>query len=341
MEAMTQFFRRAMGFHGIPQGKLPKFSGESRRRGELTLREWLDEFDQLTEPLCLDDKAKARIMVDHLAGAAKDEVMCLPEEKRFNPTDVRKALQLCFTPAETVQSLSALFHNRFQEDGESLADFSRDLIRIYSRMEATAPTQEDAGALKQLRDGTLKEQFVRGAREAWVKRELRRISIAPTTDNFEKMREEAILLFQDLPARKAVVREVQAVDPETTIKSMAACQEKLLTEITELKNEVSALRAKTMEIDELRKKIAQLEGNVQKSNRPRRQHGRGDHGTRGTRMQDRSQGRSLSEVTCYNCQQLGHYAYNCPSSELDQPIPQLGQQPFLVPPSTQGQQGNC
>lgn len=116
-------------------------------------------------------------------------------------------------------------------------------------MEASAPTQEDASVLKQLRDGTLKEQFVKGAREAWVKRELRCISIAHMTDNFEEMREEVILVFKDSPTQEAIVREVQGVDPEAMIKSVAACQEKLLAEIKEL-----------------RKKVAHLEKNVQKSN---------------------------------------------------------------------------
>lgn len=47
----SMFFKRAMGFHGIPQGRLAKFSGEHCRPGELTLSEWLDEADDVTQPM--------------------------------------------------------------------------------------------------------------------------------------------------------------------------------------------------------------------------------------------------------------------------------------------------
>ncbi|PIK57849.1 hypothetical protein BSL78_05232 [Apostichopus japonicus] len=137
-DAMSQFFKRAMGFHGIPQGRLTKFKG-------------------------------------------------------------------------TAQSASVEFHNRRQGERESLADFSRSLIRLYNKMETTAPTQEEAKALEKLRNRSLRDQFSAGAREEWVRRELRRISLATKDDGFEEMRKEAIYLFQDGGTHQVTkVREVTA-----------------------------------------------------------------------------------------------------------------------------------
>lgn len=46
-QAMTQFFKRAMGFQGIPPGRLPKFHGNAERPCERSLREWLEDFEQI------------------------------------------------------------------------------------------------------------------------------------------------------------------------------------------------------------------------------------------------------------------------------------------------------
>lgn len=65
------------------------------------------------------------------------------------------------------------------------------------KMEMSALSEEESKALKQLRDKSLREQFIRGASETWVRRELRRTDISPNVTSFEEMRKEAILLFQE------------------------------------------------------------------------------------------------------------------------------------------------
>ncbi|KAJ8029409.1 hypothetical protein HOLleu_28791 [Holothuria leucospilota] len=55
-------------------------------------------------------------------------------------------------------------------------------------MEAAAPTAKDRDDLKQLRDRDLRDQFVRGARETWVRREFGPIDLASEGKAFEEMR---------------------------------------------------------------------------------------------------------------------------------------------------------
>lgn len=210
-QAFSEFFRKAMGFHGIPQGRLAKFRGAPTRPRELTLAEWLDEFNQVVAPYQLTDREKVQVLVDHLGGDAKEEVMCLPEASRLKYEEVVKALQLCFKTTETLQTLNGCFHTRIQGEGESLTDFSWALMRLYGKMEAAAPSQTKLEALRSLRDSSLKDQFSQGAKEVWVRRELRRIVLANPEADFQKIREEALLLFQDArPQRQVRVREVQA-----------------------------------------------------------------------------------------------------------------------------------
>ena len=51
------------------------------------------------------------------------------------------------------------FYSRMQSMGETLAEYSRALIRLHRRIEAAAPTVEEHQALAVLVGGALKHQF--------------------------------------------------------------------------------------------------------------------------------------------------------------------------------------
>lgn len=303
LQAFTQLFRRAMGFHGIPHGRLSKFKGQPSRPGDLSLAEWLDEFEQVVDLYNLTRREKAQALVDHLGGDAKDEIMCLSEEKRGSCDEIVKALQLCFTSSETVQTLSSAFHTRTQQEGESLTDFSRGLMRLYGKMEAAAPTEEEEEALHSLKDSALKNQFSQGAREVWVRRELRRIVLAHPDEPFAKIREEALLLFQDVkPQRQARVREMSsnihadvtevAPSSQLTMQALVDSQQALLKGLSALKQEVESMKDLVSDVEELKSAVKKLQGPS-----PRRYR------------------RPLSELQCFLCRKMGHVASKCSERE--------------------------
>ena len=74
-------------------------------------------------------------------------------------------------------SLYAEFYSRVQSVGETLAEFSRALIRLHQRIESAPPTVTERQALAVLDDGALKHQFVVGVRDEWVRHELRRLML--------------------------------------------------------------------------------------------------------------------------------------------------------------------
>ena len=161
----------------------------------------------------LSDSEKSRLLLDHLTGPAREEVLCLPDDERRKYAKVVSALKLCFGSQDNTQSLSSQFHNRVQQEGESLRDFSRALLRTYNKMEKAAETEEQAQSLGQLKDKALTDQFVNGAREAWVKRELRRIQLDQGDEGFTKVRQEALRLFQESPSQNQRTR-AQEVEVE-------------------------------------------------------------------------------------------------------------------------------
>ena len=166
-------------------------------------------------------------LIDHLSGAAKEEILCAPAEERNTYAKIVSLLRSRFGPLESVSTLTSALYARVQLDGESLADFSRALMRLHDRMEQASAGPERA-ALRLLRDGVLKEQFVKGTKEVSVRRELRRILVEKPDLAFFNFREHALALFpeaDDISARRNKVRSAltSANDEQVNVQAAAAC----------------------------------------------------------------------------------------------------------------------
>ena len=123
---------------------------------------------------------RAVVLVDYLGGCAKEEVLCHPCEVRRDFGALVSLLRRVFGPRETVTSLCTEFYSRVQSVGETLAEFSRALIRLHQRIESAAPTVAERQALAVLgdrADRALKHQFVVGVRDEWMRHELRRLML--------------------------------------------------------------------------------------------------------------------------------------------------------------------
>ena len=59
-----------------PTVSLPRFFGRPDSPGELTIDEWLSEFDVLVRQCGVPEGERALVLVDYLGGCAKEEVLC-------------------------------------------------------------------------------------------------------------------------------------------------------------------------------------------------------------------------------------------------------------------------
>ena len=158
-----------------PTVSLPRFLGRAESPGDPTMDEWLSDFDVFVRQGGVPAGERAVVSVDYLGGCAKEEVPSHPCEVRRDFGALVSLLRRVFGPRETVTSLYAEFYSRVQSVGETLAEFSRALIRLHQRIESAAPTVAEREALAVLGDGALKHQFVVGVRNEWVRHELRRL----------------------------------------------------------------------------------------------------------------------------------------------------------------------
>ena len=152
-----------------PTVSLQRFLGYPGLPGYHTIDEWLLDFDVFVRQYGVPEGERAVVLVDYLGGCAEEEALCHPEVRRDFGVLV-SVLRRRFGPWEAVTSLNAEFYARMQSEGETLAEYSRVLIRLYQCIEGAAPTVTKRQARIVLGDGALKHQFVVGVRDEWVRR---------------------------------------------------------------------------------------------------------------------------------------------------------------------------
>ena len=196
---------------------LQRFLGHPESPGDPTVDEWLADFDVFVRQCGVPEGERAVVLVDYLGGCAKEEVLCHPVEVRRDVGALVSLLRRVFGPWETVTSLQAEFYARMQSVGETLAEYSRALIRLHQRIEGAAPTVTERQALVVLGDGALKHQFVVGVRKEWVRRELRRLMWRLADKPFIVVRGEALRLLCEEEDRLVQMRPVEKATPALSV----------------------------------------------------------------------------------------------------------------------------
>ena len=196
-----------------PTVSLPRFLGRPESPGHPTIDEWLTDFDVFVRQCGVPEAERAMALIDNLGGCARDEVLCHPDEVRRDFGALVSLLRRMFGPWQTVTSLYAEFYTRMQSVHETLAEYSRSLIRLHQLIESVAATAAESQALAVLSDGALKHQFVVGVRDEWVRHELRRLMLRSADKPFIVVRGEALCLMRDEEARVVQMRPVEKAAP--------------------------------------------------------------------------------------------------------------------------------
>ena len=181
--------------------------------GDPTIDEWLADFDAFVRQCGVPEAERAIALIVNLGGCARDEVLCHPDEVRRDFGALVSLLRRMFGPWQTVTSLYAEFYTRMQSVHETLAEYSRSLIRLHQLIESVAPTAVESQGLAVLSDGALKHQFVVGVRDEWVRHELRRLMLRSADKPFIVVRGEALCLMCEEEARVMHMRSVGKAVP--------------------------------------------------------------------------------------------------------------------------------
>ena len=322
IDALTGAFQNISASRGLPTLKLTKFRGFPEKSGDPTVIEWLEEYEDYCHYYKLNPQEKTQVLLTHLADCAKDEVRCHDPETRGDSSALKAILISRFGKKESVQPLTSQLHARVQKPGESLAEFSSSLLRLYDRMESAASIDEKE-ALAKMKDSTLKERFITGVKDRHFQRELRRTALSNPRMSFLDFRKEVLDLFQDedFTPPRANIREVE-------IEAQRVSSHPI---------EDPAVQSMRSEISELRdalKEVVQAVKTIESGPARRRPdtefcyncHRRG-HFKR----------ECPSPPMCYGCKQFGHIRRDCPLENNHQaPTQSQGDAPNMEEPQPQG-----
>ena len=296
-----------------PNVQLSKFVGHPRKSGDPTLSEWLEEYEIYTRQRAIPEEEQAMTLLDHLGGSARDEVLCHPLSVRQDLASLTTLLRVRFGPPESIASLNAAFHSRCQLEGESLAEYSRVLMRIHDRMEQSAASLVESQALALLRDNALKEQFVRGVREQSIRQELRRIVLGSADGSFHDVRNEALCLFQEHEERSRSMRvRTTKVEPARFAdgaveacawESNSGSHDPVVSQMMHTQQQMQTQMQQLMLLQ--RETSQQVQSMLNRSSSP-------PWRNRGSQPQS-------DPRTCFYCKQPGHFIRECPKKrEADQ-----------------------
>ena len=300
----------------IPTIKLGRFMGHPQRAGDPTLADWLDDVCVYARQMALSEDDRAVILLDHLGGCAKEEILCHPLATRQSVESLVALLRSRFGPLESVHSLHAAFHERMQLEGESLADYSRVLMRLHNGMEQAAATLAEGRALALLRDNALKEQFVQGVRQQSVRQELRRLALASVGRPFFQMRDEALLLLREDEehSRRMRVRTTDVEQaPSTPVNTPGSqvpiyCASASETALTQILQTQQQLQQQMLQLISQQQQTAQQVQTMVGQGRPNFPFS----ANRTPRPRGSARGAYLGQRLCHFCNQPGHFVRACP-----------------------------
>ena len=221
-----------------------------------------------------------------------------------------------FGPLESVHSLHAAFHERMQLEGESLADYSRVLMRLHDRMEQAAATLAEGRALALLRDNALKEQFAQGLRQQSVRQELRRLTLASVGRPFFQMRDEALLLLREDQGHSRRMRVCTTCVDQAQSEhvgeswsqvpvSSASASETVLSQILQTQQQ---LQQQMLQLILQQQQTAQQVQTMVGQGRPNFPF----RANRTPRPRGSARGAYLDQRLCHFCNQPGHFVRACP-----------------------------
>ncbi|CAC5370523.1 unnamed protein product [Mytilus coruscus] len=256
--------------------KLTKFSGQ--KDGEQTVEEFIDEVELLLRTRPTSSEEKVDFILSHLEGPAREELRYRSASEKKTPATVLGILREVFGERSTISELLSDFYQCRQKEGQSLQEYSHDLMNKLSKV-----CKRDPKAVQD-RDKAIRSQFAENVREPWLKRDLKKRLRDHPDLAFNDIREEATLLVQDADASFTV--KPKNIKVERDILDISIFAEQATSNTLELTKAVADL---TQEVSNLKVEINNL-----KSSGDTRQ---------GTKPPPR----------CYNCNKIGHIKRNCRS----------------------------
>lgn len=281
--------------------KCPMFRGKSG----IGLTEWLEEAQACMRARHLSTTDRAFFLFDHLEGEAREEIKYRPSAERGDPTKIIAVLQELYGCCESYVALQQAFFSRWQQEGETLLEFSLALMSLMAAVKQRAPTDVPNAEV------LLRDQFAEHVLDGALRRELKQFVRRQPTATLLEVRGEAIRWEREgspagVRGRSNSVPAVFGVQYGIQSRSPGVTNEHQGSELKELRE---MMVRQQEQLNQLTQSITQLQGSNQRSRSMHR-----------------------GPIICRRCQQPGHLAWQCegvrvpPTTPAGPALPQTNRQ---------------
>ena len=121
----------------VPRDRGAKLAGRPNSDKDPEILEWAEDMRRLTQDM--SEEEGAQLVLDHLTGGARTEVRLCPPAVRSSAKSIIKRVVEVYTCHESPSARWEEFYGRRQRGGESLQDFSLNLLKLLRKVEIATP----------------------------------------------------------------------------------------------------------------------------------------------------------------------------------------------------------
>lgn len=130
--------------------RCPSFNG----RSGISIDEWVEEARACIHICNMTPAEQAYFLYDHPEGEARDKIKYQSIADKSDPDKIVSALREVYGCAESYITLQETFFSRWQQEGETLLEFSLALLSVFEKVKSHSPHVISNG------DIVVRDQFV-------------------------------------------------------------------------------------------------------------------------------------------------------------------------------------
>ena len=259
----------------MPPPRLPVFTGEV---GDEAVDTFVEEAERIVVAYGLRGAPGVEVIIRHLAGQARTEVLSMPAEARQDVAAVLAHLRTQFADQRPLLVLMDEFHARTQRPGESFRAYEHALQAMARKIAAENPAIYPANVVR--------DHYCKGLAHSGLRQFMRNWVVDHPDATLAQARERATSYASEMPEAETLFQQHQTGLSKPALPPTPAANH----ELDALKSQMAAVTETLANMQTTLTALSKDRGNSNNHRGPRRY---------------------TSEVRCYNCGRHGHVAYHC------------------------------